>query len=209
MNKYLRSTQIINCDDETIQEQAQILTRGENSVVGRTVALFYFARDEIRYNPYASLYPMEASSTLKRQYGFCIQKAALLVALVRAVGIPARLGFVNIRNHRLPDALIKMLGNNIIYFHGFAEFCINGKWLKATPAFDLNMCQENGIIPVEFDGRNHGVFHSHDVEGNPHIDYLDPMGSYDDVPMDEILEAATRAWGVEYIECWETGNWDY
>ena len=39
------------------------------------------------------------SATLARGYGFCVNKAVLLAALARAVGIPARLGFADVRNH--------------------------------------------------------------------------------------------------------------
>ena len=205
----MQSTTSIDCDSKVIQEKSRILTQGQKDIIERARSLFYFTRDEVRYNPYASLYPIEASGTLDRGYGFCIQKAALLAALARAAGIPARLGFIDIRNHHLDSDWQKILGTNVIVYHGFAELNINGKWLKATPAFDLRMCRENGFLPVEFDGHHHGMLHSHTQDGNRHIDYLEPHGSYDDVPLNAIIEGVTRAYGPQFLECWRTGIWDH
>ena len=159
---YLRSTPTIDSETKSIQEKAHSLTEGQGETAEKAKSLFYFVRDKIRYNPYATFYPLEASAILKRRHGFCIQKAILLAALARAAGIPSRLGFATIRNRQLPAKLEKIFGTNVIVWHGFAELNINGEWIKATPAFDLRMCRENGITPVEFDGKNHGMFHPYD-----------------------------------------------
>jgi len=46
-------------------------------------------------------------------------------------------------------------GTNLFTHHGYDELYIEGRWVKATPTMDLKMCQEEGIIPVEFDGKNY------------------------------------------------------
>lgn len=209
MEGYLRPTPSIDCASESIRAEALRLTREKGSPFEKARSLFYFSRDEIRYNPYASLDPLAASGTLERGYGFCVQKAALLAALARAAGIPARLGFVNIRNHRLDPQWKKIFGTDVVVFHGFAELSIGGRWLKATPAFDLRMCRENGFIPVEFDGIHHGMLYPRDRSGRPHIEYLEDHGRYADIPVEVIVGAVTRAYGTEFLECWKTGVWDY
>jgi hypothetical protein len=191
VEKYLKPTPIIDCDHWTIREKADELTKSQKEVKEKARALFYFVRDEIKYNPYMPRYLPEhfrASNTLVRKDGFCVQKAVLLVALSRAIGIPARIGFAVIRNHLLPKRMGTMLEGNILPEHGYSELYINDRWTKATPVFDLEMCQKNRIVPVEFDGENDAKFHSHNQDGQLHIEYVLDRGPYDDVPLDAIRE---------------------
>ena len=191
MEEYLKPTSIVNSDNPTIKNKAQEITKGQKEVIEKARSLFYFVRDHIRYNPYLPRYLPEhfrASNTLTRQEGFCIQKASLLIALSRAVGIPARFHFVILRNHVLPEKIAELLVSNVIPDHGFVEFYLDGKWVGATPAFDLEMCQKYGIILVEFDGRNEAKFHSHTQDGKLHIEYILDRGTYTDVPTEEIKE---------------------
>ncbi len=99
--------------------------------------------------------------------------------------------------------------NAVVVFHGFAELLIYGKWLRATPAFDLRMYKENGFIPVDFDGKSHAMSHFYDQNGETHIEYLDPIGSYDDIPVDSIIESVTKAYGLRSLELWKAGVWDF
>jgi transglutaminase-like putative cysteine protease len=191
VDRYLKPTQIIDCDIGIIQKKAQQVTRGQGDAVEKTRNLFYFVRDEIKYNPFLPRYLPEhfrASNTLARKEGFCIQKAVLLVALSRAVGIPARLGFAVIRNYLLPEKVAEMLQTNVLPDHGYAELYIHGRWVKVTPALDTETCKKNRIIPVEFGGQNDAKFHSHTQEGKLHIEYLLDRGPYEDVPLIEIRE---------------------
>ena len=194
VDRYLKPTQIIDCDIGTIQEKAHQVTMGQEDVVEKAKSLFRFVRDEIKYNPFLPRYLPEhfrASNTLARKEGFCIQKAVLLVALSRAIGIPARLGFAVIRNYLLPEKVAEMLETNVLPDHGYAELYINGRWIQATPALDIETCQKNRIIPVDFDGRNDAKFHSHTQDGKLHIEYLFDRGPHEDVPLDEIREWLT------------------
>ena len=189
--KYLKPTPIIDCGHKTIQEKASEVTMWQNGIIEKAISLFHFVRDGIKYNPYLPRYLPEhfrASNTLARGEGFCVQKAVLLVALSRAMGIPARLRFAIIKNHLLPGKVAELLNTNILPDHGYTELYLNGKWVKATPVFDLEMCQKNRIIPVEFDGINDAKFHSHTEDGKSHIEYILDRGSYDDVRLNEIRE---------------------
>ncbi len=100
---YLRHTDIIDCDAESIRSKAAELTVGMETERENAVALFYFVRDEIKHNAYAPLHDRDrfkASAVLQAGNGFCQQKAILLAALARASGVPARLGLIDIRDHR-------------------------------------------------------------------------------------------------------------
>ncbi len=83
------------------------------------------------------------------------------------------------------------------------------RYLQPTTAFDLGMCRENGFIPVEFDGKHHGMLHSHTQKGKLHIDYLEQHGSYDFVPIYDIIKSVKKLYGTQFLECWTTGTWDY
>ena len=204
IEKYLKPTFVIDCNHSSIQEKSRDLTKGQEDIIKKAESPFYFVRDEIKYNIYVSKSLPEhfqASNTLARREGYCVQKAVLLVTLARAVGIPAGLGFARLRNNLLPEKTRKWLGTNILPFHGYAELYLNGKWVKATPAFDLKMCERHRIIPVEFDGKNDAVFNSHNRDGKLHIEYVKHLGHYyDDLPLDELWQAVIQTCGSKALE---------
>jgi len=203
MGKYLEPTFVIDCNNPSIQEKTKDLTKEQEDISEKAKSLFYFVRDGIKYNIYVSKSLPEhfrASNTLSKREGYCVQKAVLLVALARATGIPAGLGFARLRNNLLPEKTLKWLGTNILPFHGYAELYLNGKWVKATPAFDLKMCEKNRIVPVEFDGNNDAVFHSHNQDGKLHIEYLKDLGHYYDLPLDKLWNAIIQTCGGKALE---------
>jgi transglutaminase-like putative cysteine protease len=203
MEKFLKSTATIDSDNPSIKEKAQNLIRGKRETTDKAKSLFYWVRDEIKYNPFVPLEVLEnyrASKTLEKGQGFCVEKAAVLAAFARAVGIPARLHLADIRNYLVSDRLLKVMGTNLFSYHGYTELYINGTWVKATPAFDLKMCQKNRIIPVEFDGQNDAILHSHNLDGKLHIEYVKDHGYREDVPVDEILTAWEKLYGLKAHE---------
>jgi len=203
MEKYLRPTPVIDCDATSIKEKAQDLAKGQEKISEKAKCLFYFVRDEIKYNPYSLpclLEQYRASTILEKGEGYCVQKAVLLAALARATGIPTRLRFADIRNHIVPQKLAEMMRTNLFTYHGYAELYLERKWIKATPVFNLKICQKNRIMPVEFDGRNHAMFHSHNQDGKSHIEYVQDHGHYDDLPLNEILDAWDQVYGSDCVE---------
>ncbi len=198
MERYLRPTPTIDCGNKSIRQKSQNLTAEQQEITGKAKSLFYFVRDEIKYTFYVPSDLPEhyrASRILEIGEGWCVQKALLLIALARAAGIPAGLHLADIRNHLLPDKPREMLGTTLVTYHGYCELYIQGKWVKATPAFDLKMCQQNRIIPVEFDGKSDAIFHSHNRDGQLHIEYVKDHGRYEDVPLDEIYDGWVRDYG--------------
>lgn len=204
MESYLTPTPVIDSDSRPVEAKARELTHDEEDPCGRATALFYFVRDQVRYNLYVSKSRPEdfrASSTLLRGEGYCVQKAVLLVALARAAGVPAALGFARLRNHLLPEKTRNWLGGDILPFHGYAEMYLNGRWAKATPAFDTAMCEKYGIVPVEFDGTTDAMFHRHNREGRPHIEYLADLGHlHHDLPFDRLRQVLVESLGERILE---------
>ncbi|MDT8273525.1 MAG: transglutaminase family protein [Desulfomonilia bacterium] len=73
-----------------------------------------------------------------------MQKAVLLTALDRAAGIPSRLAFARIRNHKVPQQVRQMTGTNIFPRHGFTQFFLEGSWVIVAPTFDKELCMKIG-----------------------------------------------------------------
>ena len=162
--KYLAPTPIIDCDHPGIVEYANATVNGAGrEPVAMAVKLYYAVRDDIWYDPYYPFYLPEhyrASNVLKSGRGFCVSKAALLCALGRAVGIPSRVGFGTVRNHLATPKLIDYVGSDVFVYHGFTEFLLEGKWVKATPTFNAELCKKHQVAPLEFNGREDSIFHA-------------------------------------------------
>ncbi len=202
---YLEPTEAIDADHPAVVAFARDATAGAGTSQEKAVALFYAVRDGIRYTPYGvDLSPeaMRASATLEAGEGFCIPKALLLTAASRAVGVPARLGFADVRNHLASRRLLELLGDTDVFaWHAFTEFGLDGGWVKATPAFDIGLCERFGVVPLDFDGVHDALFHPYDAAGRRHMEYVAQRGSYADLPLEEIrrdFEEMYPTWvGVE------------
>jgi transglutaminase-like putative cysteine protease len=135
---------------------------------------------------------MKASAALEKGESFCVPKAVLLAATARWAGIPARIGFADVRNHLSTEKLLAALGTDIFAWHGFSELFIEGQWVKATPAFNLSLCEKFGVKPLEFDGRSDSVFHEYDMAGRRHMEYVADNGTFDDLPYDLLISEYRR-----------------
>lgn len=153
------------------------------------VSLYLAVRDQIRYDPYRidlSDHGMTASTVLAQGHGWCVSKAVLLAAVARAAGIPARLGFADVKNHLSTDKLRRTMQTDVFAWHGYTGLWIDGAWRKATPAFNIELCEKFGLLPLDFDGVNDSLYHPFDRAGRQHMEYVNERGSFDELPLDEI-----------------------
>ncbi len=158
------------------------------------VSLYYAIRDGYRYDPYCvnlDRNHMRASAFMHRNKGYCIEKANLLGAAARALGIPARLGFGDVVNHIGTEKLAQWLGTDRMVFHGYTELFLEGRWVKATPAFNRELCEKIGVVPLEFDGIHDSLFQPYEPGGELFMTYVMDRGTYAEWPVDE-FEAALR-----------------
>jgi transglutaminase-like putative cysteine protease len=172
-----------------------------NSETEKAVSLYYAVRDGIRYNPFLDFSDdavYRGSHCLEAGEGFCIGKAALYAACARAAGIPARVGFADVKNHLTTPALRERMGSDLFIYHGFTEVELEGKWVKATPAFNLELCRRFHVKPLEFDGREDSIFHPFDETNRRHMEYVRLRGSFADVPVEEIAAAFREAYPALY-----------
>ncbi|OJU89100.1 MAG: transglutaminase [Burkholderiales bacterium 66-5] len=186
--EHLLPTAAINSDHPAVQTFAREHARG-NDDRERAVALNLAVRDGFRYDPYRielSLAGLCASSVLEKGYGWCVPKAVLLAAAARAVGIPSRLGFADVRNHLSTERMRATMQTDTFYWHGYTELWINGGWRKATPAFNIELCERFGLLPLDFDGEHDSIYHEFDKAGHRHMEYVHQRGSFDDLPLDTL-----------------------
>lgn len=207
LSTYLKPTYYIDYDSPLISKISKKIAASHPDETAR--ATFNFVRDRIIYTPYSQFYLPEhypASKTLERGDGFCVQKAVLLAALARANDIPARLVFADIRNYLVPQKLWEMMKTNLFAFHGYNELYIDGKWIKVTPTFDLDMCKRLNLRPVEFDGHNPAIFHKYDLNGRLHIEYVNDHGHFADLPYEKIMDGLRRAYTEDMIKRWKDSS---
>lgn len=203
----LAATSLVDSDHPAVRAFAERHAQGSNDRE-RAVALYYAVRDGFRYDPYRvdlSEAGMRASAVLSTGHGWCVTKAALLAAACRAAGIPARLGFADVRNHLSTERMRQTMETDVFIWHGYTEVWLDGRWVKATPAFNVELCQRFGLHPLEFDGATDSIYHPFDLAGNKHMEYLRERGSFADVPLAQVL-ADFRAVYPRWLQGEETGS---
>ncbi|MCL4235683.1 MAG: transglutaminase family protein [Deltaproteobacteria bacterium] len=188
----LAPTYFVDSDDANVRDFAARAigdARGERE---KAVRLFYAVRDGILYDPYSlTLDPADyrASAVLARGRAFCVPKSILLAASARAVGIGARLGFADVRNHLTSKRLFEAMRTDVFAFHGYTSLFVDGRWFKVTSAFNRSLCEKFGVRPQEFDGRSDALLHPYDLGGRRHMEYLRDRGEHDDFPFDDFVAA--------------------
>lgn len=176
----------------------------------KAIRLYHAVRDGIRYDLYSielTVEGLKASHTLNVGRGWCVPKAILLAACCRAMEIPARLGFADVRNHLSTTRMREAMKTDVFYWHGYTAIYLDGIWVKATPAFNIELCERFRIQPLDFDGRSDAIYHPFDLNGNRHMEYLQYRGEFTDVPIDQIIETFQQ----EYMltPSWSAADFDH
>lgn len=196
--EYLRPTEFIDSDSPEIRNFAGKAIRGATTEREKAVNLYYAVRDGILYDPYRIDHTRDgfkASNILLNRHGYCVAKAVVLAAVLRAEGIPCRLHFADVRNHLTTERLKKLMQTDTFYYHGYNDIWLEGRWVKVTPTFNLSLCEKFKVKPLDWDGRSDAVFHPFDLEGRRHMEYVTDHGSFADLPYDAIIETFLTCYG--------------
>lgn len=204
MERYLQPTAFFDYDKPEIRAWIDQQLEGvPDDPVEQIKVLYLAVRDSINYNPYVfrtDPTTLSASYALTSGETYCIPKAVLLGAAARSIGIPSRLGLADVRNHLSSPKLIEWLRSDIFRMHGFIELYLNGRWVKATPAFNRQLCELMKVEPLEFDGENDSVFQEFTEDGQAHMEYINDHGVFDDVPHQFIVDGVRAAYGHLFPE---------
>lgn len=202
-DEYLQPTEFIDSDSQLIRDKAlEILGLSKNRR-DLAVKLFYFVRDKVKYYVFAEYFnrrAYRASETLKRGWGYCVQKAILLAALSRAVGIPAKVCFADIINHSLPRHIYEVLKTNMFVYHGYAEILLGDKWIKLTPIFDKEALNKMNVKGMEFNGENNVMLPQYNEGGGRLFEYIGDRGCYSDLPYENLVNEFQRVYKFIFFE---------
>lgn len=189
----------VDSDAPAVLAFADRVTAGRDTPVDRAVALFTAVRDEIWYDPFCLVTEPEAyraSRVVAQDHNWCVPKAVLLTAAARAAGIPARIGFADVRNHlNTPRLRARMNGADLFVYHGYTALYLEQRWVKATPAFNAELCARFGVDPIEFDGRSDALMHPYDGNGDQYMEYVRDRGLHADLPLDELITTFREYYG--------------
>jgi hypothetical protein len=96
-------------------------------------------------------------------------------------------GYADVRNHLSTARMREQMGTDLFVWHGYTDLWLDGAWRKATPAFNIELCERFGLLPLEFDGVDDSIYHPFDRAGNRHMEYVHQHGAFDDVPVERIV----------------------
>jgi transglutaminase-like putative cysteine protease len=206
----LAATPMIDSGHPAVAAYARERAAGAADPVQAAVRLFYAVRDDLRYDPYrvrVDVDSLRASHALAARRGWCVSKAALLVACCRSLGIPARMGFADVRNHLSTARMREAMKTDVFYWHGYASIWTGERWVKATPAFNRELCEKFGLLPLEWDGRSDSLYHAFDREGRRHMEYLRERGEFADIPIERMRETFQSEY-AQLAASWGEGDFD-
>jgi transglutaminase-like putative cysteine protease len=188
--EYLKPTEFLDFDVAAVRDFAFAAVAGADTATLKAVKLYYAVRDTIRYDPYRISLEREtfkASTVLEAGAGFCLPKANLLAAAARAVGIATAIGLSDVTNHLCTERLRRIMGGRELFLHhGYAVLYLDGNWIKAAPAFNIELCERFHVLPTDFAGTSHALFQKFDAKGRRHMDYVTDHGIWSDFPFERV-----------------------
>ena len=137
-------------DSAAVKAVVEPLLAGKKSIAEKEAAIVDYLDREVRYTGIefgeAAIVPHDPAETLAKKYGDCKDKATLLVAMLRAAGIPANVALLNVES-RIDSPLnlpgMGMFDHAIVYVPGK-----NPIWIDATDRY-----AKLGQIPMGDQGR--------------------------------------------------------
>ena len=123
---WLCSTPLLDLEDPKLRIRVLRVTQLATSAVEKAVCL----HDYIKSLPFGCVpesQNVRSGLVLRSGLGDCHTKGTLFVSMLRLVGIPARLRFVNLSS-RFLEGIISLPGDQII--HAITEAYLNGRWIQ-------------------------------------------------------------------------------
>ncbi len=194
------ATYFMDYEHPSVQTFIKANSSSDKSKEEKAIELYYAVRDLIRYDPYTYSFDKEtfkASYVIQAKRAWCVPKSILYTACLRAIGVPALIGFADVRNHLSTERMRQTMKTDIFIWHGYTSLFMYGKWIKATPAFNIELCEKFGLKPLNFNGRQDSIYHPFDQQGNKHMEYLEDHGTFDTFPFETMVEECKQFYGQQ------------
>jgi hypothetical protein len=158
---FLESTEFTDINTRTIRDLAFFLTEDIEFEREKIQTIFYWVRDNIKYS--VGLNADKASYTVLKGFGSCLNKTNLLIALLRAISIPAAFSIMRVKTREYFGPLGFERYRPLVSEesnHTYAQVYLNGRWIKLDCTDDIDLSKSTHHLqmqgePVEFDGINH------------------------------------------------------
>ncbi len=131
MEEYLKETTLLNYQSQEIKDLIEANKWNDLNDFDKIGAIYDYVQNKILlgYNKYDNL---TATQVLSDGIGQCNTKAILLMALLRAVGVPCRLHGTKVtkefQRSLMPKIMAKLAPSLIV--HTWVEVYYNGEWLS-------------------------------------------------------------------------------
>jgi transglutaminase-like putative cysteine protease len=198
MREFLSAARFVESEHPAIVARVRELDLLRLPLRERAARLFDHVRNDVRYEFMAKFTPDDylASRILEANQGFCVQKAVLLAALGRAAEIPTAIVLCDMRDHALPEKVIRAIGTNVMYHHGLNAFHIDGAWLTVDASLDPKFLDKKRYPHTAFHGTADALLAATTTDGARAAEYVTFHGRYADLP----FEQTTAAFTAGYME---------
>jgi transglutaminase-like putative cysteine protease len=204
VSEFLEPTDFVDSDSSEVRAFVARSLEGAHDLPAteKAIRLFEAVRDRIKYNPF-DIGTIEedyrASRIAGKPSNYCVPKAILLTAALRAAGIRAAVGFADVRNHLNSPKLADLMGTDLFIYHGYVALWLDGRMFKVTPAFNTGLCERFGVRQLIFDGKSDALFHEFDTCNHRHMEYVNDRGWFADPPIGQLL----RDFRITYPKLWQ------
>ena len=152
VDQYLITTPMCDYNHPLVQQCVHRIIADGQTKQEKAILIFNFVRDSIRFSMAFS--KSKASQILKLGYGECITKNNVQVALLRAVGIPARLRWVMAQTKVLTGLVAPFMLRSMKpdASHFWTECCLGGRWISCEALLDKPLYEgmlKQGLITKE------------------------------------------------------------
>ena len=123
---WVQATRLLDLDDPKLRIQVMRITQLASTETQKAVCVHDFVKS-LPFGCVAGFDHVPAAAVLKAGRGDCHTKGTLFVAMLRSVGVPARLRFVSLSSAFL-KGIIDMSQGTIT--HAVAEVHLDGRWVQ-------------------------------------------------------------------------------
>jgi len=142
LNLFLQATRYCDSNHREIKAIARKITSLYKNKKEKAKALFYWIKEQIKFE--FGYWGIKASDILRRKKGMCTNKANLLIALLRAIKIPAGYGILRVNTKKFYRELMCPSFKKLVSpetTHIYVGIFLDKKWLICDSSVDSDLAK--------------------------------------------------------------------